>query len=100
MANETARTADHDAEDAYWRENYTREPYYQQGYTYEFYVIAYRVGYEGRSRYGNKRFDEAEPELRAEYERNRGSSPLTWDQSRDAVKAAWHRLDRMFPDSD
>jgi hypothetical protein len=101
MANNTTpRTADDAEELAYWRDNYEREPYYQPGYTFEHYEVAYRVGYQARSRHAGRSFEDAEPELRAEYERNRGNSPLTWDQSRNAVRAAWHRLDRMFPDSD
>ena len=96
----TRNDIDHDAELDYWRENYANEPYYQPGHTFEYYEVAYVVGARGRAQHRGRTFDEAEPELRAEYERNRGNSPLTWDQSRDAVRAAWHRLDRMFPDSD
>ena len=92
--------SDYDAELAYWRDVYSREPYYRPGYSFEYYEVAYRVGYQGRGRHQGRTFEEAEPDLRAEYERSRGGSPLTWEESRDAVRAAWHRLDRMFPDSD
>ena len=96
----TKNEIDYDAELAYWRERYTDEPYYQPGYTFEYYEIAYRVGAAGRQRHSGRRFEDVEAELRDEYERSRGNSPLTWDQGRGAVRAAWHRLDRMFPDSD
>ncbi|MGE5523105.1 MAG: hypothetical protein ACM3SS_05265 [Rhodospirillaceae bacterium] len=101
MANTPTRSdVDYDDELAYWRENYAQEPYYRPDYTFEHYEIAYRVGAEARQRHRGRSFDEVEDELRTEYERTRGDSPLTWEEGRGAVRAAWNRLDRMFPDSD
>lgn len=100
MAEKRSSNMTDDDELAYWREQYTREPYYQPHHSFEYYEAAYRVGWQGRSRYGGRSFEDAEPELREEYERTRGNSPLTWEQSRNAVRAAWRRLDRVFPDSD
>ena len=96
----TAEPVDHAAEDTYWRENYHREPYYEEGQPYEYYAVLYRIGYEGRGRFGDRSFEDAEPELQAEYERTRDSSSPSWEEGRHAVRAAWHRLDHMFPDSD
>ncbi len=83
-------------EDAYWREHYSNEPYYDRNYSYDDYQPAYRTGYEGYSKYGNtgKSFDELEPALRRDYERTAGTSKLTWDNARHATQAAWSRLDR------
>ena len=39
------------AEEAHWRDNYTREPYYEQGRTFDDYAPAYRLGLTGRTRY-------------------------------------------------
>ena len=39
------------AEEAHWRENYTREPYYEQGRSFDDYGPAYRLGLTGRTRY-------------------------------------------------
>ena len=85
--------------DIYWREAYSREPYYTADYTYDDYAPAYRAGYEAAGRYvgQNKRFDDVEPELRANYERIKGKSRLAWDDARVAVRAAWHRVERMLP---
>lgn len=84
------------AEDAYWREQHKREPYYDKTYSYEDYQGAYRTGYEGYGRWGGrgKSYDEIEPELEKEYERNKGKSRLSWQQARHATRAAWHRFDR------
>src|SRR5262245_24209334 len=45
-------------EDAFWRENYNKRPYVKSGTSYDRYQPAYRYGWEGRSRYAGKRFDE------------------------------------------
>ena len=37
------------AEDAYWRDAYVGEPYYNDGLGYEDYAPAYRAGYQGRA---------------------------------------------------
>ena len=86
------------AEDAYWREHYSSEPYYDRGFTYDDYQGAYRTGYEGYARYGSsgKRYEDVESELQREYQRTHGSSRLTWDKARSAVRAAWQRFDGVY----
>lgn len=81
-------------EDAYWRDHYTNEPYVQRDYTYDDYQPAYRSGYDAYARYGQsgRQWDEVEPDLRTEYERNRGQSRLNWEQAKSAARAAWERL--------
>jgi hypothetical protein len=81
------------AEEAYWRENYETQPYYEAGYAYDDYHPAYRAGWEGRVRHEGRSFEQVERELEADYNRNRGSSRLTWDQCRVAARAAWDRFD-------
>lgn len=85
------------AEDAYWRDQYVREPYYSTERSYDEYSPAYRTGYEGRSQHAGRTFEEAEPELRRSYEANRGNSRLEWADARDASRAAWHRVERALP---
>jgi uncharacterized protein (TIGR02284 family) len=85
------------AEEAHWRENYSREPYYEQGRTFDDYGPAYRLGLTGRTRYEDD-WDTAEPNLASEWESARGGSSLSWDQARPASRAAWDRIadyDRM-----
>lgn len=83
-------------EDAYWRNQYRQEPYYESNYNYDDYAGAYRTGYEGYGRWGRagKRYEDVEPELKSDYERNYGKSKLSWDKARHATRAAWHRFDR------
>ena len=79
------------AEEAYWRENYHREPYYEAGRTYDDYAPAYRLGLHGRMGYDGS-FDDAQDRLASDWERQRESSTLSWPQARQASRAAWNRV--------
>jgi uncharacterized protein (TIGR02284 family) len=79
------------AEEAYWRDNYSKEPYYDKGRAFDEYAPAYRLGVTGRTRYQD--WDAAEPTLASEWESTRGGSSLSWPQARDASRAAWNRVD-------
>lgn len=78
-------------EEAYWRDNYLREPYYEAGRTFDDYAPAYRLGLYGRTGYeGN--FDDVEDRLATDWDSKRESSTLTWPQARAASRAAWERV--------
>lgn len=79
-------------EDLYWSGNDWKEPYFRPDYGYEDYAPAYCVGYCGRAQYGG-RFDEAETSLCANFMRIKGDSRLTWKEAREAIRAAWQRVD-------
>ena len=81
-------------EDVFWSHQYAHEPYVEQGYTYADYAPAYRAGYEGRMRYMNRKFSEAEGDLRREYELANAQSRLDWEKAKLATRAAWDRADR------
>lgn len=88
-------------EDAYWRGQYNNEPYYVKERTYDDYAPAYRTGYEAQSRYEGKRFDEVESDLQRDYETTRGNARLSWNDAKQATRAAWDRVERAVPgDSD
>src|SRR5262245_55801372 len=53
------------AEDAHWRENYETRPYYTPGAAYEQYGPAYRYGWESRQKYGGRKWEDIEADLRA-----------------------------------
>ncbi len=92
-----AEKIDPTVEDAYWRENYTKRPYVAAGDSYDAYQPAYRTGYEGKARYKDKTFEEAESDLQRDYEAARGNSNVTWDRAKNATKDAWHRVERAIP---
>lgn len=82
------------AEEAYWRENHTSEPYYESGRSFDDYAPAYRLGLEGRGAYGGS-FDQTENRLSEDWDEKKGGSTLSWPQARSASQAAWNRLDNQ-----
>jgi hypothetical protein len=78
-------------EDAYWRENYTNRPYVSSGTDYSEYQPAYKYGWESRTRFTDRKFDEVESDLERGWESAKGRSRLGWDEAREATRDAWHR---------
>lgn len=81
----------------YWQDNYRSRDYVDPEYNYSNdYANAYRIGYEGYANYMNRgmAYAEAEPHLRADYERRRGRSRLPWAKARYATQDAWNRLEQ------
>ncbi|KQP35618.1 PA2169 family four-helix-bundle protein [Pseudorhodoferax sp. Leaf274] len=87
----TAERINPTLEEAYWRESYTREPYYEAGRSYDDYGPAYAYGWGATATYPGA-FEDAEPELARDWERQRGGSSLDWQQARPATRAAWDRV--------
>jgi hypothetical protein len=81
-------------EGAYWRENYSKRPYYKKGRTFGDYEPAYRHGWESAGDPSNKsrKFDEAEPDLQRRWKERSGSSGMDWSEARDASRDAWSRV--------
>jgi hypothetical protein len=76
----------------YWQSQYAQEPYHASGRSFEQYEPAYRTGTEARGQYAGQQFSDVEGELRSQYEANRGSGALRWDEGgREACQAAWMR---------
>lgn len=82
-------------EDAYWRENYRKETYYDAGRSYDDYGPAYEFGWTGRAERGTD-FELVEPALASEWSTRRGSSKLDWADARPATRAAWERADETY----
>jgi hypothetical protein len=80
------------AEDAFWRDSHNRQPYASPDDRFEEFQPAYRSGYEGFQRHGAsaKSFDEAEPQVRRDYEAS--GAHIGWDRAREASRAAWTRV--------
>jgi hypothetical protein len=85
------------AEDAYWRNSYKTRPYVESKYDYDQYGPAYQYGWETRTRYSGRKFDDIEPELERNWATNRGKSSLEWNKARHATRDAWDRLDTTRP---
>jgi hypothetical protein len=81
-------------EDAYWKHSYAGEPYYESGFTYDDYAPAYRTGYNGRTQFAGRKFNDVERDLESSYNRAKGASKLTWEKAKHATRAAWDRVER------
>ena len=88
-----AEKIDPTVEDSYWRENYRERDYVSDGDTYESFQPAYRTGYEGRAKYAGKTYDQAEADLKRDYEKCRGANCPDWDRAKLATRDAWERID-------
>lgn len=87
-----AEAFDPTAEEAYWRDNYSREPYYEAGLSFDDYAPAYRLGMNARAEYDGT-FDDTEDRLAADWEARKERSMLGWPQARAASRAAWDRVE-------
>jgi hypothetical protein len=81
----------HDYDDDFRRDFQTR--YGSKANTrYETFAPAYQYGYRMASdeRYRGRRWDDVEPDLRADYERSYPGSK--WEQMKDSIRYGWDRL--------
>ena len=92
-----AEMVDPTVEDAYWRDNHVKQPYYAKGREFDAYAPAYRTGYEGRAKYDGRSFDEVETDLESDYKRQNGK--LDWVDVKDATRNAWNRVDTRVRDA-
>jgi len=91
MANEKYMSNWSD-EDAYWRTNYRNRPYASGGRNYEYYQPGYRYGYEAANQFGDRSWNDVEPDLGMGWDDYEHRGESTWDQIKDAVRDAWDRV--------
>lgn len=84
-------------EEAYWKENYSKQEYVDRNAGYATCQPACRTGYEGRGRYPGKRYEEVEADLQRDYEKARGTTGLSWDKAKNATRDAWNRVEKAMP---
>lgn len=102
MGKGAAEAVNPTVEDEYWRTNYSSRSYVEKEHKYEDYQPAYQTGYEGYNRYATtgKTYDEVEPELQQEYEKNHGGAGLAWEKAKHATRDAWHKVENAIPGDD
>ncbi len=84
--------------DRHYGEQYSQAPYYRRDFEFQDYRPAYRYGTQARSLSPNARWDaDTESRLEQGWERARGDSRLSWQDAKEAVKDAWHRVERRLP---
>jgi hypothetical protein len=84
---------DWNAEDSYWRANYSTRPYASSGsYSYDYYQPGYRYGFESAQRYQGRRWEDVESDLERGWDRFEYRGKSTWQQVKDAARDAWDRV--------
>ncbi len=74
------------------QQNLAACPDIEKGVCLEEYQPAYQTGHEGYDRYPGKSFDEAESELKRDYEAilsQQDVEGLDWDKAKSAARDAW-----------
>lgn len=82
-----------DQEDKWWEQNFASRPY-ASGRRYEDFRPAYRYGYESGADHMGRSWNEVESDLRTGWDKheNRPADESSWENVKDAVKDAWHRI--------
>jgi hypothetical protein len=82
-----------DAEDLWWRDNFSTRPY-ATGRTYEEFRPAYQYGFESGQHHMGRRWDEVESDLRSGWEKfeSKQGAGGTWESVKHAVRDAWDRI--------
>ena len=87
---------DFDDELNYWRESYSRCPFFRDGMEFPDYEPAVKLGINVFLRSHGRSFDELKEQLAESYERTRGNTPIDWSEASVAAGAAWQRMaDRL-----
>lgn len=81
-------------EDAYWRTEHTKRPYFKKENGYDHYQPAYKYGWESATNpsYRHKRFDEVESDLERGWDSFRGTTKSEWREVRDATRDSFDRV--------
>ena len=84
--------------DRYYGEQYSKAAYYRNDFDFQDYRPAYRYGTQARSLSATSAWDaDTESRLEQGWERAKGESRLSWQEAKEAVKDAWHRVERRLP---
>jgi phage tail tape-measure protein len=78
-------------EDAYWRDNYKTRPYVARDKDYTHYRPAYEYGWQARANMGSRTWDDAQADLRRDWEKHQHSWTLDWNAASPAIRDAWER---------
>jgi hypothetical protein len=94
--------ADPAVEAAYWQQHYRDLPSIPAGASYDEYAPAFQYGWESRSGCcarppsEGRSFTAAESDLRERWQEQPVAADLSWDEARDAVRAAWERVEQAI----
>jgi hypothetical protein len=88
----TRQQLDWGAEEAHWRDTWHTRPYASTDRDFDYYRPAYRYGFESANQYRGREWNEVESDLRTGWDRYEHRGHSTWENVKDAVRDAWHRV--------
>ena len=90
-----AEKIDPTVEHGYWKNEYKNRDYVHADHDYDtHYGPAYQYGWESRAKHDGRTFEEVESDLSRDWDQNKKSSALSWEQARPATHDAWNRIDQ------
>jgi hypothetical protein len=93
---EIAEQIDPSVEEHHWRNEYPFRDYYDPMIGYDEVGPAYQYGWESRVEYGERKWQDVEPDLAREWAARRSTSTLDWGRARPATRDAWERVETNF----
>jgi phage tail tape-measure protein len=94
-----AEAIDPTVEDAYWRNEYPRREYYDEEVSYEAIRPAYRYGWESKARYQEHTWEQAQEELRRDWESSKEDHMAgSWEDAQRPIRDAWDRVEARLAD--
>jgi hypothetical protein len=81
----------------HWQRNFKDEPYYSEKYSWDDFDPAYRYAYRSYEENPHARFEDLETRLEAGWDIAKGKSKLAWVDAKEAIKSAWHSVERVLP---
>jgi hypothetical protein len=76
-------------EENWWRENFTSRPYVNRDRGFDYYRPGYRFGFESAQRYGTRTWNDAENDLRTDWDRWQHRGTSKWEEMKDSIRDAW-----------
>jgi len=87
-----AESYDPTVEAAYWKDEYSNRPYYNNAHSYDHYSPAYQAGWEAYDADVNEDWATREATARQGWENEGGANYMTWDEARPAARDAYSRV--------
>lgn len=82
-----------DSQNTYWRDNYSKRPYYSSSRDYKTYEPAYRYGVELYNKNPNIPYSQLDQsQLNTNWSAQRGTSTLEWNDAQQATQDAYNRM--------
>jgi hypothetical protein len=81
-------------EHAFWQQHFRDLAPYQAAADYDQIAPAFEFGWQRRQQHRDMTFETDEGALRADWQSQPAAQRLPWDMAREAVKAAWERIDQ------